>query len=70
VGLGEPLSEPPAKADESKDDPARAGVRASWSVLRGRLAASELGHAMAWPAQYLRAGPPGAPERMPAHEID
>ena len=24
----------------------------------------------AWPAQYLRAGPTGAPERMPAHEID
>jgi len=25
---------------------------------------------MAWPAQYLRAGPPGSPERTPAHEID
>ena len=25
---------------------------------------------MPWPAQYLRAGPSGAPERMPAHEID
>ena len=33
-------------------------------------AARELGHAAAWPAQYLRAGPHGAPERMPAHEID
>jgi 2,4-dienoyl-CoA reductase-like NADH-dependent reductase (Old Yellow Enzyme family) len=33
-------------------------------------AAEELGRAMAWPAQYLRAAPPGAAERMPAHEID
>ena len=33
-------------------------------------AAQELGHPMAWPAQYLRAAPAGAPERMPAHEID
>jgi 2,4-dienoyl-CoA reductase-like NADH-dependent reductase (Old Yellow Enzyme family) len=33
-------------------------------------AARALGHPMAWPAQYLRAGPHGAPERMPAHEID
>ena len=33
-------------------------------------AARELGHEMAWPAQYLRAGPPGAPERTPAHAID
>ena len=33
-------------------------------------AAQELGHPMAWPAQYLRTAPPGAPERVPAHEID
>jgi 2,4-dienoyl-CoA reductase-like NADH-dependent reductase (Old Yellow Enzyme family) len=33
-------------------------------------AARELGQAAPWPAQYLRAGPPGAPERMPAHAID
>ncbi len=33
-------------------------------------AAAELGQTVAWPAQYLRAGPHGAPERMPAHEID
>ena len=33
-------------------------------------AARELGATMAWPAQYLRAAPRGAPERMPAHEID
>jgi 2,4-dienoyl-CoA reductase-like NADH-dependent reductase (Old Yellow Enzyme family) len=33
-------------------------------------AAGELGHVMAWPAQYLRAGPRGAPERRPAHEIN
>ncbi|MGO8797767.1 MAG: NADH:flavin oxidoreductase/NADH oxidase [Roseiarcus sp.] len=33
-------------------------------------AARELGHVMAWPAQYLRAAPRGAPERTPAHEID
>jgi 2,4-dienoyl-CoA reductase-like NADH-dependent reductase (Old Yellow Enzyme family) len=33
-------------------------------------AARELGHEMAWPAQYLRAGPPGSPERLPAHAID
>ena len=33
-------------------------------------AARELGHAVAWPAQYLRAAPTGAPERTPAHEID
>jgi hypothetical protein len=25
---------------------------------------------MSWPAQYLRAGPSDAPERMPTHEID
>jgi 2,4-dienoyl-CoA reductase-like NADH-dependent reductase (Old Yellow Enzyme family) len=33
-------------------------------------AAQELGYPMSWPAQYLRAGPAGAPERVPAHEID
>jgi 2,4-dienoyl-CoA reductase-like NADH-dependent reductase (Old Yellow Enzyme family) len=33
-------------------------------------AAQELGHKMAWPAQYLRAAPAGASERVPAHEID
>jgi 2,4-dienoyl-CoA reductase-like NADH-dependent reductase (Old Yellow Enzyme family) len=33
-------------------------------------AARELGQAMSWPAQYLRAGPSDAPERMPTHEID
>ncbi len=33
-------------------------------------AARELGAAMSWPAQYLRAGPPGSQERAPAHEID
>ncbi len=33
-------------------------------------AASELGHSVSWPAQYLRAGPHGAHERTPAHEID
>jgi 2,4-dienoyl-CoA reductase-like NADH-dependent reductase (Old Yellow Enzyme family) len=33
-------------------------------------AAQELGYPMAWPVQYLRAGPAGSPERMPAHEID
>jgi 2,4-dienoyl-CoA reductase-like NADH-dependent reductase (Old Yellow Enzyme family) len=33
-------------------------------------AAHELGHRMAWPAQYLRAAPAGATERVPAHELD
>jgi 2,4-dienoyl-CoA reductase-like NADH-dependent reductase (Old Yellow Enzyme family) len=33
-------------------------------------AAQELGHRMTWPAQYLRAAPAGAAERVPAHEID
>ena len=33
-------------------------------------AARELGATIAWPAQYLRAAPRGAPERTPAHEID
>jgi 2,4-dienoyl-CoA reductase-like NADH-dependent reductase (Old Yellow Enzyme family) len=33
-------------------------------------AARELGHEMAWPAQYLRAGPRGAPARIPAHPLD
>ncbi len=33
-------------------------------------AAQELGHPMAWPAQYLRAAPAGSTERVPAHEID
>jgi 2,4-dienoyl-CoA reductase-like NADH-dependent reductase (Old Yellow Enzyme family) len=33
-------------------------------------AARELGHALSWPAQYLRAAPSGAPERQPAHELD
>ena len=33
-------------------------------------AAKELGFAAPWPAQYLRAGPPDAPERTPAHQID
>ncbi len=33
-------------------------------------AARELGQAMSWPAQYFRAAPRDAPERMPAHEID
>ena len=33
-------------------------------------AARELGHAMSWPAQYLRAAPKDAPERIAAHEID
>jgi 2,4-dienoyl-CoA reductase-like NADH-dependent reductase (Old Yellow Enzyme family) len=33
-------------------------------------AAQELGHKMAWPAQYLRAAPSGSIERVPAHEID
>jgi 2,4-dienoyl-CoA reductase-like NADH-dependent reductase (Old Yellow Enzyme family) len=33
-------------------------------------AAQELGHKMAWPAQYLRAAPAGSIERVPAHEID
>ncbi|HEY1941321.1 MAG TPA: NADH:flavin oxidoreductase/NADH oxidase [Roseiarcus sp.] len=33
-------------------------------------AASELGQSASWPAQYLRAGPHGATERTPAHEID
>lgn len=33
-------------------------------------AARELGHVMAWPAQYLRAGPHGAPQRMAAQEIE
>ncbi len=33
-------------------------------------AARELGQAMSWPAQYLRAAPPASPERIPAHEID
>jgi 2,4-dienoyl-CoA reductase-like NADH-dependent reductase (Old Yellow Enzyme family) len=33
-------------------------------------AAQELGHPMAWPAQYLRAAPANATERVPAHEID
>jgi 2,4-dienoyl-CoA reductase-like NADH-dependent reductase (Old Yellow Enzyme family) len=33
-------------------------------------AAQELGHPMAWPAQYLRAAPAGSVERVPAHEMD
>ena len=33
-------------------------------------AARELGHAMSWPAQYLRAAPKDSPERVAAHEID
>ena len=33
-------------------------------------AARELGQAMSWPAQYLRAAPKDAPERVAAHEID
>jgi 2,4-dienoyl-CoA reductase-like NADH-dependent reductase (Old Yellow Enzyme family) len=33
-------------------------------------AARELGRAMAWPAQYLRAAPHGAPQRTPAQEIE
>jgi 2,4-dienoyl-CoA reductase-like NADH-dependent reductase (Old Yellow Enzyme family) len=33
-------------------------------------AAQELGHSMEWPAQYLRAGPANARERMAAHEIN
>jgi 2,4-dienoyl-CoA reductase-like NADH-dependent reductase (Old Yellow Enzyme family) len=33
-------------------------------------AAQELGQVTPWPTQYLRAGPSGAPARMPAHEID
>ena len=33
-------------------------------------AARELGQPMAWPAQYLRAGPSGAAERKPTHELD
>jgi 2,4-dienoyl-CoA reductase-like NADH-dependent reductase (Old Yellow Enzyme family) len=33
-------------------------------------AARELGHAMPWPAQYLRAAPKDSPERIAAHEID
>ena len=33
-------------------------------------AARELGHAMPWPAQYLRAAPKDLPERIAAHEID
>jgi 2,4-dienoyl-CoA reductase-like NADH-dependent reductase (Old Yellow Enzyme family) len=33
-------------------------------------AARELGQAMSWPAQYLRAAPRDAPERMAAHEFD
>jgi 2,4-dienoyl-CoA reductase-like NADH-dependent reductase (Old Yellow Enzyme family) len=33
-------------------------------------AARELGQSMSWPAQYLRAAPRDASERVPAHEID
>lgn len=33
-------------------------------------AAKELGVALPWPPQYLRAAPRGTPERTPAHEID
>ncbi len=33
-------------------------------------AARELGQPMSWPAQYLRAAPKDAPERIAAHEID
>ncbi len=33
-------------------------------------AARDLGEPMSWPAQYLRAAPRDAPERMAAHEID
>ncbi len=33
-------------------------------------AARELGHVIAWPAQYLRAGPRNSPERRPARKID
>lgn len=33
-------------------------------------AARELGEPASWPAQYLRAGPRGAPERTAAHELD
>jgi 2,4-dienoyl-CoA reductase-like NADH-dependent reductase (Old Yellow Enzyme family) len=33
-------------------------------------AARDLGQPMSWPAQYLRAAPKDAPERIAAHEID
>ena len=33
-------------------------------------AAQALGQTVPWPAQYLRAAPRGAPERIPAHELD
>jgi len=33
-------------------------------------AARDLGHAMSWPVQYLRAAPKDSPERVAAHEID
>lgn len=33
-------------------------------------AARELGQPMSWPAQYLRAAPRNAPERVAAHELD
>ncbi|HXZ16237.1 MAG TPA: oxidoreductase, partial [Roseiarcus sp.] len=42
---------------------ARAMLRDPYWALR---AAAELGHAISWPAQYLRAGPHGAPQRQPA----
>ena len=46
---------------------AREVLREPYWPLR---AAGELGQTVSWPAQYLRAGPHGAPERMSAHEID
>ena len=33
-------------------------------------AARDLGQTMSWPAQYLRAGPREATERVAAHELD
>ncbi|MGO4871575.1 MAG: NADH:flavin oxidoreductase/NADH oxidase [Roseiarcus sp.] len=46
---------------------AREVLREPYWPLR---AARELGRAVPWPAQYLRAAPTDAPERTPAHEID
>jgi 2,4-dienoyl-CoA reductase-like NADH-dependent reductase (Old Yellow Enzyme family) len=46
---------------------ARALLREPYWPLR---AARELGAAVSWPAQYLRAGPSGAPERVAAGRID
>ena len=56
----------PRRPGRSRAAGARTAARPLLAAARGARARP----AMAWPAQYLRAGPAGAPERQPAHEID